>query len=146
MNDPRSFQVLQQIAQREIKSLMEYMAGAFPWTTAERTAALDQLQTIVHEERDGLARLTRYLFRHRINPPHPGGYPTDFTTLNFVDLTYLTPLLIQEERKGIAQIASELPSIKEQEARQLVEELLALKKQHLGQLQQLGKPELAVTS
>jgi hypothetical protein len=146
MNDSRGFQVLQQIAQREMKSLMEYMVGAFPWTTAERSAALERVQSIVQEERDALARLTRYLFRHRIAPPHPGGYPTDFTTLNFVDLAYLTPLLIQEEQKSIAQIASELSSIKDEEGRQIVEEMLAVKKKHLEQLQQLEKPELAVTS
>src|SRR5688572_559499 len=102
MSDTRGLQTLQQIAHREINSLMQYLAGAFPWTRGQ-SEALDRLLDMIEDEREALAVLIGYLTKHKMPPPHTGGYPTDFTSLNFIDLEYLVPLLIRHEEEGITQ-------------------------------------------
>jgi hypothetical protein len=144
MADPRSLQTLQQAVRRESNSLLQYMAGAFPWTTALRTEALERLETIVLAEREGLAGLTRYLYRHKIAPPPSGGYPTDFTSLNFIDLGYLVPLLVKDQKDNIARLEAELHSVADAEARSAGEEFLAVKRRHLHALEQLQVAEPAV--
>src|SRR5262245_65245209 len=104
MTDDPKLQPLERLAHRESRSLLQYVVRAFPWTTAGKDASLSRLQTIIHEQRDALGALVRYLYRHKVPPPHAGGYPTDFTTLNFVDVAYLAGLLVQEQEQSIAAI------------------------------------------
>jgi hypothetical protein len=145
MSDARSLEALQRIARREVPSLMQYLAGAYPWTQGQ-SAALDRLQNIIETEREALARLTRYLYRHRMPPPHTGGYPIDFTSLNFVDLHYLVPLLIKHQEEGISRFQTDLAAVSDEEGRQLAAALLELKKRHLAELRELNSPQAAVTS
>ena len=49
MIDARSAQVLQEVLRREGRSVLQYVGAAFPWTTTDRTAALDRLPEILHE-------------------------------------------------------------------------------------------------
>src|SRR5262245_30608573 len=121
MSDARSLEALQRIACREVRSLMQYLGGAYPWAqpVAGQSDALVLLKCIIENQRESLARLTRYLFRHKMPPQHTGGYPTDFTSLNFVDLHYLVPLLIKHEEEGIAKMLADLASVSDPEGRQL---------------------------
>ncbi len=144
MSDARSLEALQQLVRRESRSLMQYMAGAYPWTDASQEAAEHRLRAIIQSERDTLINLTRFLFRHKISPPHSGGYSTDFTSLNFLGLDHLVSLLIAHQQESIAALESELASIPDQECRHIAEKFLAVKKQHLGDLRLL-QPEPAVT-
>src|SRR4051794_26129259 len=101
MSDALGLEALQRLAHRESHSLMQYLVGAFPWTRGE-SEALDRVRDMIETERDALAALTRYLYRHKMPPPHSGGYPTDFTSLNFIDLGYLCLLLVKHQETGIA--------------------------------------------
>ena len=83
MNDARGLEALHRIAERESRSLTQYMLGVYPWTTTTRSEALDRLQGMIEAERNALVALTRYLYRHKVPPPHSGRYPTDYTSLNF---------------------------------------------------------------
>jgi hypothetical protein len=145
MSDTRDLQKLQQISQREINSLMQYLAGAFPWTRGQ-SEARDRLMDMIDDERVALAKLTRYLYRNKMPPPFTGGYPTEFTTLNFIDLDYLVPLLARHEEESIAQMQADLATVEAGEGKQIAEALLALKKKHQAELSELLKPEPAVMS
>ena len=104
MTDNLQLQPLQRLAQRESRSLLQYVVRAFPWTSAAQDESLSRLQTIIHEQCDALGALIRYLYRHKVPPPQSGGYPTDFTALNFVDVSYLAGLLVKEQEESIAAI------------------------------------------
>jgi hypothetical protein len=145
MSDARSLHALHQIACREASSLLQYLAGAYPWAHGQ-AEPLDRLRAVIDTEREALAALTRYLHRHKMPPPHTGGYPTDFTSLNFVDLDYLIPLLIKHQEQGIARMQADLASVSDGEGRRLAEVLLQLKQRHLAALRQLHSPEPAVTT
>lgn len=145
MSDTRDLKTLQRLAHREVRSLMQYLAGAFPWTRGD-SPALDRLLDMIEGERDALTKLTRYLFRHKMPPPLTGGYPTDFTSLNFLDLSYLVPLLTKHEEESIAGIQTDLATFADGEGKQLTEAYLDLKKKNLAELRTLLKPEPAVMS
>jgi hypothetical protein len=142
--DARSLDTLQQIVRRESRSLMQYVAGAYPWTDASHEAAEHRLRGIIQSERDHLIHLTRFLYRHKIAPPHGGGYATDFTSLNFLGLEHLVSLLIAHQQENIAALEADLAAITDPECRPIAEKFLAVKKKHLDELRQL-QPEPAVT-
>jgi hypothetical protein len=144
--DARTYAVLQDIVRRESRSLLQYVGDAFPWTTPEARGTLTQLQKLVAEERQATDDISRFLFRHHLTPPYLGSYPSDFTTINFVSLEHLLPLLTDAERRAVANLERDLSSIGDPVARGLVQKLLDMKRQHLKALDALagshGEPAL----
>jgi hypothetical protein len=144
MSDTRGLQALHNLVDRESRSLMQYMLGAFPWTTANKSAAVARLLGMTEAERDALVPLTRYLHRHKMPPPRAGGYPVDFTSLNFVDLDFLAALLARHQEDSIARLKDDLAAVSDDEGRRLAHHLLELKTRHLADLRRLTQPEPAV--
>src|SRR3954469_19040072 len=124
--DVQSQRILQDIVRREGRSLLQYMGDAFPWATAGEGEVLARVQQFVKEERDGVAGLVRFLQRRRVTPPHFGAFPMSFTTLNFITLDHLLPLLVDAERKAIAKLEHDLAFLADAEARQLIQELVEM--------------------
>ena len=119
--DPQSQRILQGIVRREGRSLLQYLSDAFPCTTINEGDALARVQQFVKEERDSTAALVRFLQRRRVTPPYFGAYPMSFTTLNFITLDHLVPLLVDAERKAIAALENDLAHLTDPEARQLIQ-------------------------
>ena len=129
---------LQQLLRRASRSFLQYVGDSFPWTTLEEKDALAQLQAIVEEERAATARLAKFMERHRVPIPHLGPYPVAFTTLNFVSLDHLLPLLVDSERGAIAVLEGDLAGFTSAECRQEVQKILDMKRQHLKTLEALA--------
>jgi hypothetical protein len=145
--DPHTQTLLQDILRRESRSVLMYVAEAYPWTTSMQTKALTDLQQLIAAEREAVACLGRFLVRQRIPLPYLPSYPAHFTTINFVALDFLLPRLIEHERRSIAALERDLASLKDPAARTEVEKLLALKRRHLPQLEELAsvQPQASVT-
>jgi hypothetical protein len=144
VTDARSLDIMQGIVRRESRSLMQYVAGAYPWTDATHEAAEHRLRSSIQSERDNLIHLTRFLYRHKIAPPHCGNYPTEFTSLNFLDLGRLVSLMVVHQEENIAALEADMTAISDPACREIAEEYLAVKKKHLDELRRL-QPEPAVT-
>src|SRR6516164_8262516 len=99
---------LQELLRRESRSFLLYISDSFPWTTSEEKESLAQLQSLSEEERKATTGLARFLARQRIALPHLGSYPVGFTTLNFVSLDHLLPMLIDSERRAIGDLDEDL--------------------------------------
>ncbi len=145
--DPQTQTVLQDILRRESRSVLMYVAEAYPWTNSTRTETLTALQQLIAAEREAVEDLGRFLVRQRIPLPFLPSYPTHFTTINFLALGYILPRLIEHERQSIAELESDLAALKAPAARAEVEKLLALKRKHLPQLEELAseQPQASVT-
>jgi hypothetical protein len=135
--DARSLQVLQEMFRREGRSVLQYVGDAFPWTTTDRTEALDRLQAIIHEERDELARLGQFLYRHHVVPLVASSYPASFTTLNFVSLDLILKRIIAFQEQSLAAVEADLASVKDPGARRILESFRDLKARHLESLRML---------
>src|SRR5262249_41257478 len=124
--DPQSRAVLTDLARKESRSLLQYVRDAFPWTTAEEHAGLEWLQRVIQEEEEATASVVRFLYKHRVPPPYIGPYPISFTTINFISLDHLIPLLVEHERRALADLERQAGLVADAEARTLVQRTLEM--------------------
>jgi hypothetical protein len=143
--DPHTQTLLQDLLRRESRSVLIYVAEAYPWTASTRSKALTTLQQLIAAEREAVAHLGRFLVRQRIPLPFLPSYPAHFTTINFLALDFVLPRLIEQERHSIAELERDLASVKDPAARAEVERLLALKRQHVPQLEELASAQSQVS-
>jgi hypothetical protein len=145
--DAHSQQVLQDLLRRESRSVLTYVAEAYPWTTWAEEKTLADLQQLIAAEREAVACLGRFLVRQRIPLPYLPPYPAHFTTINFLALDFLLPRLIDYERRSLADLERDRAMLKDPTAQAEVDKLLALKRRHLPRLQELAstQPQASVT-
>src|SRR5437764_1026999 len=110
MLDAITQRTLVNIVQREGHSLLLYVSEAFPWTTPEEQGALQQFQELALKEGAAVGELRKALARHHIFPP-PGSFPMSFTTINFVSLEHLLPLLADEERRTLGELEKDASAV-----------------------------------
>jgi hypothetical protein len=139
--DAHSQQVLQDLLRRESRSVLTYVAEAYPWTTWAEEKTLADLQQLIAAEREAVACLGRFLVRQRIPLPYLPPYPAHFTTINFLALEFLLPRLIEQERRSIADLERDLAALKDPAAKAEVEKLLTLKRRHLPRLEELASAQ-----
>jgi hypothetical protein len=138
--DPQTQAILHEIVRRESRSLLSYVADAYPWTTAAGGPALVTLRQAIDAETEAVATLGRYMVRHKAPLTFLGSYPAHFTSINFVALEYLLPRLVAAQKESIAALESDLRQIERGEVRTQVEALLAVKRQTLATLEGLSVP------
>jgi hypothetical protein len=138
MLDARTQTRLQDLLHRESRSFLQYVRDSFPWTAPEESGALARVRTLIEEERQAIVVLGRFLVRHRIPLPYLEPYPVAFTTLNFVSLDHLLPMLVDSERGAIAELEQDQASFTDAACRQEVQKLLDMKQQHLKTLEALA--------
>jgi hypothetical protein len=136
--DHESYLRLQDIIRREGRSLLQYAGESFPWTTPDQKAVLDGVQTLVREEREGAASLSRYLAKNHLTPPYLGAYPSYFTSYNFMALDKLLPLLVVHQKRGLVDLESDLRSFADGEGQPMLQGVVDLKRRHLQVLESLA--------
>ena len=137
--DDRTAEIMQEQIRRTGRSLLEYVAESVPWTGAEDREALGRLAQLNQEEREAAARLARLLRRHRVPVPFLGPYPEPFTTLNYLSLDRLLPLLVEDEGRAVADLEAAAAAVTDGEARHALHGLLETKRRHLAALTELTK-------
>jgi hypothetical protein len=130
--------LLQEVVRRESLSLLAYVGDAFPWTTRGGDAALAQLRKIVSEHDRAVTVLGKYLARRRMPPAAIGSFPSSFTTMNFVALSYLLPRLTESETQSLALLESDAARVTDPEARAALDQFLTGKRDRLARLQSLA--------
>lgn len=141
--DARTASVLRGAVEREGSSLLQYVHDSYPWTSAQRRALLVQLRAIIDTERKALGRLIRFLHDHRMPVPPLGVYPSDFTSINYISLEHLGPLLADDQRRALLGLREDLQSLNDPAARDILEPLVELKGRHLAELEALAKGQPA---
>lgn len=138
MIDPQSQSVLQEIVRRESRSLLSYVADAYPWATAANEPALARLREIVRGGGEATSALGAYLDRRRARTPPLGSYPAGYTSLNFLGLSYIVKRLVKEEERLLGVLEADVSSLATGDERAEAEKLLAVKRQTLEGLRSLG--------
>ena len=130
--------LLQEIAHRESRSILQYVEDVFPWTNAAEQPTLPRIRKLILEEQACTAGLVRFLFRQRVAPPFLGSYPEHFTALNYVSLDYLLPLLVEYQQKAVADLERDRPRLTDSAAAAEVQKILEIKRRHLQELKALA--------
>jgi hypothetical protein len=144
MMDAATQTYLQHLIRQEGRSLLQYVAEAFPWTTNANQAQLQDVAELVEEEKRMADDLTRFLQRHHGRAAFMGAYPISFTNLNFVSLDHLLPRLVKFEETRIAELTKDLDRILHEETRAKVRDLLEMKKRQVARLKALIAQRAAV--
>jgi hypothetical protein len=135
--DAASQGVLEELLRRESRSVLQYVRDSYPWTTGDRQEELEKVKGLLTSESEALATLGRWLTKHRVPLPFLGSYPSRFTTINFVSLGYLLPLLVSTEKSLVADLERDLAKLTDPDARIQAQNLLELKKKNLQSLEQI---------
>jgi hypothetical protein len=145
--DARTAAIFREIIRRESRSLLAYVRDSFPWADHDDQTELGRLHNLIEEERQALERLAEVLNRHHVTPTYLGGFPSQFTTINYVSLDFLVPQLVGEEQKSIACLEPELAQFQGDGHDELAH-LLEIKRRHLPVLREMLKthtsPSLSV--
>jgi hypothetical protein len=138
---------LESIIRRESRSLVQYATESFPWITEQEQLALAELRKIAGEESQAVAILGQFLLTRGRSLPYLGLYPMSFTSINYVSLEHLLPLLAEHGRQALAQMERDAPQIADVQARDMVSRYIELKRQHVKNLENLAtvNPEIAST-
>jgi hypothetical protein len=137
--DDRTARLVQGVVRRGSRSLLQYVGEASPWSGAEDRDTLDRLRQLIREDQEALTALVRFLGRRRVPPPYLGAYPEHFTTLNFVSLDRLLPLLVVHERQEVAALEGDVAAVSDAETAAALRDLLGRKRGHLAALEELRK-------
>ena len=101
--------LLRSVIRREGRSLLQYVSEAFPWTTPASPIAGEASAAWPPRSATPSRALMRFLRRQHATPPYLGAFPMGFTTINFVSLDHLLPLLVDEQRpRAIADLERDL--------------------------------------
>jgi hypothetical protein len=144
--DPQTYSLIADIIRRERRSLLQYVGESYPKITPHQQDVLAQIQKMIDEELQGVADLMRLLHRRYQPPPYVGSYPASFTSLSFVSLDYLIPLLATYEQGDLEHLEREIGVIADPEVDELVQNMIETKRRHLETLQLLAtkNPQPAV--
>ena len=140
MFDTKTQALLQDIFRRESQSFLLYVHDAFPWTTSEGEPALERVQRVIKTERLAITALGRYLLRNRVPLPFVGSYPMSFTSFNFLSLRHLIPLLIDAEKRLLADLERDMASVPDPAVDAQLAKLADVKRQNLKELATLSSP------
>jgi hypothetical protein len=128
--DPRAAAILQNIIQRESRSLLQYVAEAFPWTDPDTAIHVSQIQEMAVKEAAHVAALGRRLVQDRYSPPFPQPYAQEFTSYNYLSLDVLLVKLAAWEKRAIDQMEQDTDRIEDSDVREELTAFLALKRVH----------------
>ena len=130
--------ILQNALRAESRSFLQYVSDAFPWTNPDELTVLSKLQTLIQEEQEATQTLALLLAQRRQPLPYLGSYPMSFTTMNFVSLDHLLPILVKEERRALADRERDLRSVMDAEAQTALRGIVDMKQRHLQTLQEMA--------
>jgi rubrerythrin len=138
MNQAAWGPIVKGIVERERRTLLQFVADVYPWTSASEEPAVAKLRKLIEEEQRAAIKLAVLLDRHHIAIPMADPFPLSFAALFFVSLDFLLPHLIEHQRMDISQLERALACIENADIKKPVESLLELKRRHLTTLQELA--------
>ncbi len=132
-----SSEFLKATFRKESRSLLQYVSEAYPWTLHPESAPLRTVLHFAKSELVALAQLGKAMMKARMGLPLPGAYPQSFTTLNFIALDFLGPMLVADQKRCLAELDEGLNWLPPGDTRHALEHLVDLKRKHLEKLESM---------
>ena len=137
MMDANDLKTLNRMLSRDSSSLLQYLRGAWPWTSTSEQPVLERLRVLQAEETRAIRKLVEFLLKHRGTPAGPV-FPEEFTTLHFVGLDHLLPRLVTFQRWLVRGNEEDVANFTDPVARGYSEPLVAMNRRHLAELEKLA--------
>lgn len=133
------------LVRKEARSLLQHVGESFPWVGHERREALENVLRMAKHERHQIENLIRWCIKAKLGNPPLGPYPQSFMGINFASFEFLLPLLVDDQKKRIADLEWSYISAPEA-AHGLIRDLISAKKKHLDKMQAMAAPAPAASS
>jgi hypothetical protein len=130
--------LLPEILRRECRSYLQYIRESYPWANGKGEELRTKVLALTEAENEALANLARAMQKRHITLPYLGAYPTSFTTSNFLDINFLLPRLVTNQRQFIAELERDLRFIHDAGMKEQFQAYLELKRRHLQELETLA--------
>jgi hypothetical protein len=143
--DEPTRELLQECVRRESRSLFQYAREVPLWAGPADRVALAKLKALALAEQRATDELGRFLQKKGAGLVSLGPYPSAYTTVNDAALHHLLPRLVREQRAALAALESDAARVADPAAREHLERLLRLKRQHLPELESLTAQPHSVT-
>ncbi len=135
MTGSKMTETLAALYRREMLSLLQYVRQITPYASSADKPLVARLSAMADSEGVGLEGFVNYLDRSRITMPHVGAFASAFTTFNFMAVRKLVPLLVADQKRGLADLERDLATLQPGMARDEVEKLAVRKQEHLTELE-----------
>jgi hypothetical protein len=135
--------VLPNLVRRESRSLLQYIRESYPWSQTKDAQTRAKVIAAAESEGEMLSQLGRLLQKRHIPMPGLGAYPTSFTSMNYVSLSFLIPRLIAAQRQSLADLENDARQVQDEPFRELLRAFHELKRRHLAELETLITPSKA---
>lgn len=139
MKTPPSPEFMHALVRREARSLLQYMNESYPWADHQHQEALMSVLRMANHERHQIDRLIRWCIKAKLGNPSLGPYPQSFMSINFMSIEYLLPLLVEDQKKRIADLEWSYISTPH-DSHGLIRDLISAKKKHLETLRAFSEP------
>jgi rubrerythrin len=136
--DSQTYAQLSEIVRRESRTLLQYVGDSYPWITPAEQEVLAQIRTMIEEQKQGIAELVRFILRNHQSPPYIGSYPANFTSLSFVSLDHLIPLLAAHEGTDLNHLESQLSTLADVDAKEIIKRIVENNRRHVETLRSLA--------
>lgn len=140
MIDGQSIAILQKQIRWTGRSLLHYVEESFPWARGKDAEIFHKVQELRRREQQAIAEISRYLVKQHSTPPHFGPYAMYFTTLNYLSLNRLLPLLVEHQTADVQNLENDLDKVVDAQGKELLRSLLEIKKENLATLTELAAP------
>ena len=139
--DAHSLALLRRLIAMAGRSLLQYVSESSPWTTPASQEAFTQIIALAQEERDAVSKWMRYMQKHHQPRVVLGSYPVYFTTMNYITVDHLLPLLIAENTHNLSELDRILVQESDEEVRTMIQAYREMKQRHLQTLKALATPK-----
>jgi hypothetical protein len=127
---------LQHLFRRENRSLLQYVRQASPWVAEQDRDRLKRVMELADAEFEVIGELGALLEEWHIPQPYLGAFPGAFTNYNFIALRTLLPKLIDDHRRGVAELERDAAALNGPQ-REAIAAFLEAKRKHLAELESL---------
>jgi hypothetical protein len=131
--EPMTPDRLHAILRREGRSLFQYLREAPPWVGPNDRNSLARVRELAGAESEVIESLSKLMQKHHGDYGHLGAFP-DFTHYNDAALHFLLPMVIREQKQLLNELETDRKTVTDADAGALLDQLLALKRQHIPQL------------
>lgn len=119
------------------RSLLQYTSESSPWAAAGKHETQQTLDRMAAEQRDVVAALAD-LLAARGHAIDFGTYPTEYTSLHYVDVQFLLSQLIANQQSVVTEcesVANSTPA--DDVANSLLSDIVTSERKHLAELKSL---------
>jgi len=140
MNDaysPEALAILARILNREASSLLQYLRGSGSWVDARSAVAASSLEQLADAE-ERAARVIADILRRAKIPPAPPRFDQRFSSLNYLALDRLLPILLDHQRALLVEQQKDA-AVLDADLRSKLQPLLEVKRKSIAEIEKLTK-------